>query len=608
MLIGVAFMLGLLAVLAGYGAVLYASVALAFAAVACLLAAGAVVMMDRARRSPVPVKPAEEPLSGAVRSVAPGAAEPPESDHGPASPETASAGVDEAAQPAAPRPDGSDRLRLVMPDDIEAGSVAKAFLASASATGRAVRVTVWRGDGAGDTAAVPVAQAGEHDVALVESRDSVCSSISKGTALLESLSPAEPDEGGETVWRYVVPFSLGEFTGAVSVDFLGERPNLDLLNRSAAAYRLPFAASLALEFARDESDAARALIETARELARLLDPDEVVRASLARALDLTGAQTGSVMLYDDSGTELRIAAATGLPTNVIESTGVRPGDGIAGWVALSGQPLVVEDLPGRESPVRSRGIRSAVSVPIGDPEGVIGVLNIGSSEHPSRFTATELETLEALAHQTSVALRNARAVATASDLYFDTLRALALAIESRDPYAHGDTDRIMEYCTALATEMELPPHETKALEIAAMLHDIGMPAGCEDALTADRPLTTVERGLVTLHPVIAAEILEQAPALREVAPIVYHHHERYDGTGYVEGLRGEGIPLGSRILCVADSFVAMTSDRPYRAAMSEDDALRELLKEAGTQFDPDVVDAFLAIHASRSDQVPDRAV
>jgi len=493
-----------------------------------------------------------------------------------------------------------------MPEDIEASSVAKALLKSAASTGNAVRVTIWRGDGAGDSAAVPVALAGQYDEALVTARESVCASIEKGTALLESLTVAAGghDESAATAWHYVVPFALGEITGAAGVDFLGERPDLESLNRISAVYRLPLAASLALEIARDESDAAHTLIDTARELARLLDPDAVVRASLAKALDLTGGQSGSVMLYDRSGVDLRIVAAVGLPADVVESTAVRPGNGIAGWVAISGQPLVVEDLPGRQTPARSRGTRSAVSVPIADTDGVLGVLNVGSSDHPSRFTATELETLEALAHQTAVALRNARAVASAGDLYFDTLRALALAIETRDPYAHGGTDRVMHYTSLLAAEMGVPADETRALEIAAMLHDIGMPSSCEEALSADRPLSTVEHGLITMHPVIAAEILDQAPALREVAPIVYHHHERYDGTGYVEGLSGESIPLGSRILCVADAFVAMTSDRPYREALSDDEAVKELLKGSGTQFDPEVVDAFLAIHASRSDRVP----
>lgn len=593
MLVIIAILLGVIALAAGYAAFLYASLALALTSLACLLAATAVLLLDRSRRARV--RPASVPEQ-ARSPISATSAEPSLGEPGTTAAPTMRATAAAGAEPL-----------IVMPQDIDAISVAQAFLTAAGATGHAVRVTVWRGDGAGDSAAVPVAVAGVHDDALVQARDSVCGSIEQGTAVLESLTISDGEQTGATAWRYIVPFSLGEIAGAAGVDFIGERPALELLNRTAAAYRLPLAAALALEIARDESDAAQTLIETARELARLLDPDAIVRTALSQAIELTEARTGSIMLYDKAGVDLVIAAAEGLPDEVIHSTSVRPGNGIAGWVALSGQPLVVEDLPGRESPARVRGTRSAVSVPIADSEGVLGVLNVGSPEHPSRFTATELATLEALAHQTAVALRNAREIATAGDLYFDTLRALALAIESRDPYTHGGTERVMEYTALIAAEMGLEPAESRPLEVAAMLHDIGMPSGCEEALSAPRPLTTVERGLIAMHPVIAAEILRQAPALRDVAPIVYHHHERYDGTGYVDGLAGEDIPLGARILGVADAYVAMTSDRPYRPALSADEAVRELLKGSGTQFDPDVVDAMLAIRTSRSNQVPGTA-
>jgi len=588
-LVLIAVLLGIVALVAGYGAYLYASFALAFASLACVLAATAVLLLDRSRRTQTRRAPAPAQASPERPSPSP-VAEPSES----VAPERAERRM--AA--------GTTEPLIVLPQDIDAPSVAQAFLTAAGATGHAVRVTVWRGDGAGDSAAVPVATAGVHDDALVQARDSVCSSIEQGTALLESLTVSDGEHTGQTAWRYIVPFTLGEITGAAGVDFLGDRPALELLNRTAAAYRLPLAAALALEIARDASDAAQTLIATARELARLLDPDAIVHAALSRAIELTEARTGSIMLYDKDGVDLVIAAAQGLPDEVVESTSVRPGNGIAGWVALSGQPLVVEDLPGRESPARARGTRSAISMPIADSEGVLGVLNIGSTEHPSRFTATELATLEALAHQTAVALRNAREMAAAGDLYFDTLRALALAIESRDPYAHGGTDRVMGYATLIAKEMDVGPEVSRPLEIAAMLHDIGMPPGCEEALSAPRPLSTVERGLIAMHPVIAAEILKQGPALREVAPIVYHHHERYDGTGYPDGLAGDDIPLGARILAVADAYVAMTSERPYRSALSPDEAVRELLKGSGTQFDPEVVDAMLAIRTSQSNQAP----
>jgi HD-GYP domain-containing protein (c-di-GMP phosphodiesterase class II) len=629
-LIAIAVALGVAAVVIGYAAVAYVSLALAFGAIAFLLAAAAVVMLDRSQHEPsarvsTPTLPVREsraqPVQGPPETIAehppaekaapltaPGVA--PSSDHEPAG-EAFNAidknlAASETLTVVDEMPEVSPSLfpQVVMPEDIDVESVSRALLASASAAGEAVRAVVWRADGAGDEAAVPVTVSGREAESLVAGRRAVTSAIESGTAALESLTTGVDGGGEATVWHYVVPVSLGRIAGAATVDFLDDRPDLDTLNRIVAAFRLPLAAALALEVASQESDAARTLLETARELARLLDPDAVVRTALGSALEITGATTGSILLYDESGVDLRIAAAVGLPEEVVDTTSVRPGDGIAGWVAISGQPLVVEDLPGRDTPARSRGVRSAASIPVADNDGVLGVLNVGSPYHPSRFTTSDLETLGVLAHQTAVAVRNARAVASASDLYFDTLKALALAIEMKDPYAHGGTDRVMHFAALLAEEMGLPEDEVRALEVAAMLHDIGMPSAGESALTSPRPLSTVERGLITMHPVIAAEILEQAPALRKVAPIVYHHHERYDGSGYVGGLAGDAIPLGSRVLSVADAFVAMTSERPYRKALSESEALEELQKESGTQFDPAVVDAFLAIHASRSDQVP----
>jgi HD-GYP domain-containing protein (c-di-GMP phosphodiesterase class II) len=294
------------------------------------------------------------------------------------------------------------------------------------------------------------------------------------------------------------------------------------------------------------------------------------------------------MLADDEGSALRIALSRGLPDDVVSETVVTPGEGIAGWVFASGKPLLVEDLPHRTNS-RRRGVRSAVSVPIADEDGILGVLNVGSHRFPARFTDDHLHSLETLGRQTAVALRNARAMESATDLYFATLTALSVALETKDPYARGTTGRVVDIVRALASGMDLGRVDSHALNVAALLHDIGMGLAGGPIGTTARPLSTVERGMLKAHPVMAAEILADVPSLREVVPIVYHHHEWYDGHGYVGGLAGEAIPLGSRILAVADAFVAMTSDRPYRRALSVSAAVAELASKAGTQFDPLVV-------------------
>jgi HD-GYP domain-containing protein (c-di-GMP phosphodiesterase class II) len=261
-------------------------------------------------------------------------------------------------------------------------------------------------------------------------------------------------------------------------------------------------------------------------------------------------------------------------------------------VLSSDKPLLVEDLPGSGTSPR-RDVRSAVSVPISDEEGVVGVLNVGSRAFPARFTRAHMDAVEVLGRQACVAYRNAVAVDSVRDLYLSTLRTLAVAIESKDPYSRGSTDRVLDLCSALGRMMGMEGDELVSLEVAALFHDMGMAAVGGVVSTGDRPLSTVERGLLKMHPVIAADILEQAPALAAVAPIVYHHHEHYDGTGYANGVSGEDIPLGARVLSVVDAYVAMTSARPYRAALSVKEAASEIRDHAGTQFDPEVVDRFL---------------
>lgn len=299
-----------------------------------------------------------------------------------------------------------------------------------------------------------------------------------------------------------------------------------------------------------------------------------------------------------------MVASRGLPADVARATTVAAGEGIAGLVLSTRKPLVVEDLPGRMTGTRRHGVRTAVCVPIADEDGTLGVLNVGCKTFAARLSDHTLSTLEALGTLGAVALRNARAATVTSDLYFDTLKTLALALETKDPFAHGGTERVVSCATALGVAMGLDEEETRSLEIAALLHDIGMIATGDSTGVRQRPLTTVEWGLLKMHPVIAAELLEQAPSLKEVAPIVYHHHEHYDGGGYGAGLSGNEIPLPARILAVADAYVAMTSDRPYHKAMGHESALAEMRDKAGTQFDPHVVAALSDLVNAESKVLP----
>lgn len=172
--------------------------------------------------------------------------------------------------------------------------------------------------------------------------------------------------------------------------------------------------------------------------------------------------------------------------------------------------------------------------------------------------------------------------------YLETIHALASAVEARDPYTGGHVNRVTRMACALGEPVHLSPHQIECLERGAILHDIGK-IGVPDAiLRKPGPLDAAEWEWVKRHPRIAFEILQPIEFLHESLDCILHHHERWDGKGYPDGLRGEAIPMEARVMTVADALDAMTSTRPYRSARSFDEALAEIIAQAGAQFDPRV--------------------
>jgi len=177
----------------------------------------------------------------------------------------------------------------------------------------------------------------------------------------------------------------------------------------------------------------------------------------------------------------------------------------------------------------------------------------------------------------------------------EVLKAVSIALEYKDPYTQGHSKRVAMYSRMIAEEMGCDRDEINYIVTAALLHDIGKICVDEKILQKPSKLSPSERRNVEKHVIAGASILERVPSLRHFIPAVKHHHERWDGQGYPSGLKGNSIPLAARIIAVADSFEAMTSDRAYRSKMSKREAVREIVSCAGTQFDPQVVEAFLSI-------------
>jgi putative nucleotidyltransferase with HDIG domain len=199
------------------------------------------------------------------------------------------------------------------------------------------------------------------------------------------------------------------------------------------------------------------------------------------------------------------------------------------------------------------------------------------------------------------------ALAETERTYDTTLQALSNALDVRDSETEGHSRRVVEYMELIIAELSVPIEDLAMLRRGALLHDIGKIGVPDNVLRKPAALSDAEWVLMKRHPEHGARIISRIPFLEDVSRIVRHHHERWDGQGYPDGLAGEAIPLGARIFSVGDSFDAMTSDRPYRRAMSVEDARREVLRCRGTQFDPHVVDAFMRVSVERLVSITDDA-
>lgn len=215
---------------------------------------------------------------------------------------------------------------------------------------------------------------------------------------------------------------------------------------------------------------------------------------------------------------------------------------------------------------------------------------------PLPFRAEHVAALQGLATLAGVAEREDRHRAHQEELFMSVIVSLTMALEAKDPYTEGHSVRVAAYSEAIGKELGLPPETLDVVHRACLVHDVGKIAVDENILGKQSGLSDREREKMDMHPVIGESILRPIALLQPLLPGVRSHHEHYDGTGYPDGLAGDAIPVEARIMAVADAFDAMTSNRPYRDSLPEEDALAELRGNAGTHFDPRVVAAFERIY------------
>jgi response regulator RpfG family c-di-GMP phosphodiesterase len=236
----------------------------------------------------------------------------------------------------------------------------------------------------------------------------------------------------------------------------------------------------------------------------------------------------------------------------------------------------------------------------------MGVLCLAREAKAGAFLPDEQELLLGYARTTAVALQKILLRESLEQNLVDTIAAFVNAIESKDVYLKGHSARVSLYAGEIGAAMAMSQADVLVLGRAGMLHDLGKLVMLDSILSKPGKLTPEEYGLIQMHPGVGDRILQPLRFLVRESRAVRHHHERYDGRGYPDGLRGEAIPLLARVVTVADAFDAMTSDRPYRAAMPLAAAREELLRVSGTQVDPKVVAAFAAIPVSRLGEISAR--
>ena len=312
-------------------------------------------------------------------------------------------------------------------------------------------------------------------------------------------------------------------------------------------------------------------------------------------LSLTGLEVGAIFLMAPDGKSLKVRVSHELDES-LKTAVIQTGDGIVGWVASHGQMVTTsESMPwkGGELSDLEKSMTWALHVPMAAGGKTRGVITIGLREGQKDISGDDLQMIQNLSSQVAMAVETAELKRKEERAYIETVAALAAAVEARDKYTRGHSRRVTEFSVEIARRMGKPDWFVKDLQSAALLHDIGKIGIPDTILHNTGPLPPDGMAYILGHPIGGENILKPVGSLSRLCPIVRHHHERIDGSGYPDGLKGEDIPIAARIISVADGFDAMISVRAYKPTRDREDAMKELVRCRGSQFDPACVDAFI---------------
>ena len=347
------------------------------------------------------------------------------------------------------------------------------------------------------------------------------------------------------------------------------------------------------------------LCEVGKKASSASEVSRVVNEIVTMTRQTLKASASSVLLVDEEMQELFFEFADGAAGGVLRQVRLSIDSGIAGWVARHLEPLVVNDVTedlrfcGDVDKTTGFVTRSIICAPLLVHGDVIGVIEVLNKLDGSDFTHQDLETLVSVASTAAIAIENSKLHQLLIEGYKGTIKALAAAVDAKDPYTRGHSQRVVEYALLGGAELSFSREELEVLEYAGILHDIGKIGIPDSVLSKAGQLTAEEYCIISEHPVIGASIIEGISFLNAARPLILHHHEKYDGTGYPVGLKSTDIPTGARLLAVTDAFDSITTGRPYRAALGVHYAISELRRYSGTQLCPTAVEAFVSAFEKR---------
>ncbi len=319
---------------------------------------------------------------------------------------------------------------------------------------------------------------------------------------------------------------------------------------------------------------------------------------VAAASQISACPMGALLMVERDQTKFKILAAQGLTDSTIDAVGMNLGLGFTGHVLQRGKTIIVDDIK-REKKFFPRQLdeypfRSIVAIPLKIKNRTVGVLELYSQETGRIFEEKKIRQLHLLTSQGALALENAFFYQNLQKFYLEIVNVLSQGMAWNESPDSDDMLRL--YASELAKEMNLPSSIALHVEMAILLRGIGKSQVDQLILHKPGQLTPKEFEEIKKVPQLSQKMIQDVSFLSPAKTMILYHQEQWDGTGYPSGLKGEEIPLGSRIISVLNAFQAMTNDRPYRKALTDGDAMREISDKAGRQFDPKVVEAFIRVY------------